>query len=126
MTPKKRILIIDDNASSTRLLKLNLHCSGRYTAQTVNDPTNAIAAAHEFSPDIILLDVMMPGMNGDEVAADLRAIPQFEKTPIVFLTAAVTKSEVTAQSGCIGGLPFLAKPVRLAEVIKCIEKSLHS
>lgn len=124
MTAKKRILIIDDDASLTRLLKLNLHCIGRYTAETVNDPTDAVAVARRFSPDVILLDVMMAGMNGGEVAADLRAISRFEKTPIVFLTAAVTKSEVTAQSGCIGGLPFIAKPVHVAEVVKCIEKSL--
>jgi len=59
------------------------------------------------------------------VAADLRAIPKFENTPIVFLTAAVTKSEVASQSGCIGGLHFVAKPVHVAEVVKCIEKSLR-
>jgi CheY-like chemotaxis protein len=126
MTEKKRVLIIDDDASLTRLLKLNLHYVGRYTAETVNDPAEAVAVARRFWPDVILLDVVMPGIGGGEVAADLRAIPEFEHTPIVFLTAAVTRSEVASQSGCIGGLPFIAKPVHLAEVVKCIEKSLHS
>ena len=126
MTAKKRILIVDDDVSSARLLKLNLHCSGRYTAEVVNDPTNAVAVAREFSPDVILLDVMMPGMDGGQLVSHLRAVAKLEHTPIVFLSAAVTRNEVASRSGCIGGLPFVAKPAHLAEVIKCLEKSLRN
>jgi DNA-binding response OmpR family regulator len=123
-TAKKRVLIIDDEASFTRLLKLNLHHTGHYTAETVNDPTKAIAVAREFSPDVILLDVMMPSMDGGEVAARMQANSKLKGTPIVFLTAAVKRNEITSHQGCIGGLPFIAKPVDFQEVVECIEKQL--
>jgi len=125
MTKRKRVLIIDDEASFTRLLTLNLHHTGRYTAEAVNDPAQAVAAAREFVPDVILLDVMMPGMDGGEVAARIQASPKLKQTPIVFLTAAVRKGEVQSHEGHIGGLPFIAKPVDMDEVVGCIEKSLR-
>ena len=119
---KKRVLIIDDEVAAARLLKLNLHHTGRYTAETVNKPTEALAVAREFLPDIILLDVMMPEMDGGEVAAQLRTVPALKDIPIVFLTAATTKAEVASKSGFVGGFPFVAKPIRVAEVVKCLEK----
>ena len=124
-TAKKRILIIDDEASFTRLLKLNLHHTGRYTAETVNDPDQALAVAREFSPDLILLDVMMPRVDGGELASRLLASSKFKTTPIVFLTAAVKRNEVSSHHGSVGGLPFIAKPVDLKEVIDCIETQLR-
>jgi CheY-like chemotaxis protein len=125
MTSKKRVLIIDDEASFTRLLKLNLHHTGRYTAETVNDPGQALAVAGEFAPDIILLDVMMPRMDGGELASRLLASSRFKATPIVFLTAAVKKNEVSSHQGSVGGLPFISKPVDFKEVIECIETQLR-
>ena len=122
---KKRVLIIDDEASFTRLLKLNLHHTGHYTAETVNDPTKALAVAREFSPDIILLDVMMPRLDGGEVAARMQANPKLKQTPIVFLTAAVKRDEIASHQGRIGGLPFIAKPVDFQEVVECIEMQLR-
>ena len=125
MIAKKRVLIIDDEASFTRLLTLNLHHTGRYTAEAVNDPAEAVAVARRFSPDVILLDVMMPGMDGGQVATRIQASSKLKKTPIVFLTAAVKKGEIELHRGYIGGLPFIAKPVDIDEVVGCIEKSLR-
>jgi two-component system, OmpR family, response regulator len=125
MTIKKsRVLIIDDEAGFTRLLKLNLHHTGKFVTETVNDPTRALAVASEFEPDLILLDVMMPSMDGGEVASRLQAVPKLRATPIVFLTAAVKRSEINAHQGLIGGLPFLAKPVELQELLECIDKNV--
>src|SRR5580765_1108812 len=90
---KKRVLIVDDEASFTRLLKLNFHHTGRYIAETVNDSTQAVRVAKRFSPDVILLDVMMPGMDGGEVASRIHALPRLSHTPIVFLTAAIKRDE---------------------------------
>jgi len=127
MTQKRRILIIDDEAGFTRLLKLNLQLTGRFMAETLNDPTRALTIAREFLPDLIVLDVMMPSMDGGEVASRLRSVPNLRGTPIVFLTAAVKKSEIHANQGLIGGMPFLAKPVELQELIDCIDNTIpHS
>jgi CheY-like chemotaxis protein len=121
---KPRILIIDDEASFTRLLRLNLESTGKYEVRDENWPTKAVAVAKDFRPDLIFLDVMMPGMDGGEIKGRLREVPFLQKTPIVFLTAAVTPVEVEAHKGVIGGEPYLAKPVDLDEIEQCIEKQL--
>lgn len=122
MSPKKRILIIDDEAGFTRLLKLNLEDTGDYEVRVENQPANAFEAAREFKPDLILLDVLMPGMDGGDVSARLQASSSTRSIPIVFLTAAVRKEEVGAHGGRIGGFPYLAKPADLPEVVSCIER----
>ena len=121
---KRRILIIDDEASFTRLLALNLGCTGKYTVRAENWAPNGLAAVRDFKPELILLDVMMPGIAGGELAAQLQAHPGLKDIPVVFLTAAVKKEEVQSRSGVIGGFPYLAKPVNLQELIDCIEKNL--
>ncbi|MFO1499165.1 MAG: response regulator [Verrucomicrobiota bacterium] len=125
MIQRRRVLIIDDEAGFTRLLKLNLHHTGRYSAETVNEPERAVEVAKRFLPDVILLDVMMPSLDGAEVANRLRSLAKLRSTPIVFITALARKQEVTSHQGLIGGLPFLAKPVDLQELIDCIEKQLR-
>jgi len=81
--------------------------------RTENSSKAAPAAAEEFRPDLILLDVMMPGLNGGDLANAFHASPTTKGVPVVFLTAAVIREEVRARNGLVGGLPFLAKPVNL-------------
>ena len=123
-TEKKRILVVDDEPSITRLLKLNLEQTNEYVVRTENDSATAVAAAEEFQPDLILLDVMMPGLDGGELASRFEANPKLKSVPIVFLTAAATKSEVYARGGKVGGHLFLAKPVELSEVVACLKQYL--
>jgi CheY-like chemotaxis protein len=121
---KKQILVVDDEPSITRLLKLNLEQTGEYDVRTENDAKACLAATEEFHPDLILLDVMMPGLDGGTLAARLQGNPKLKAVPIVFLTAAVTREEVRARNGVVGGLLFLAKPVNLHEVLGCLERVL--
>lgn len=86
----------------------------------------ALAAAEQFRPDFMLLDVMMPGLDGGNLASQLQASPKLKGVPIVFLTAAVTHEEVRQRDGLVGGLPFLAKPVNLQEVLACLQHHLTS
>jgi two-component system OmpR family response regulator len=123
-TEKKRILVVDDQPQNTRLLKLHLEGTNDYVVREENDARAALCAAEEFEPDLILLDVMMPGVDGGELAARFRASPKLKTVPIVFLTAAVTKEEVNAGGGLIGGASFLAKPVVLSEVVVCLRQHL--
>jgi CheY-like chemotaxis protein len=122
---KKRILVIDDEASVTRSIKLNLESVGDYEVRTENQARQALKMAREFKPDLILLDVMMPEMEGGAVAAQLREVSALKNTPIVFLTAIVSKEETKGQEAVIGGENFLAKPMDLAELIQCLEKHLR-
>ena len=124
---KKRILVVDDEPGITRMLKLNLEATNEYEVKIENSSTNALATAQSFQPDLVLMDVLMPGRDGGELASDFKESSKpLRDVPIVFLTAAVTKTEVAARFGLIGGLPFLAKPVDIPEVIACFKKYLPS
>lgn len=125
MNAKKRILIVDDEPGFTRLLKLNLEDTGHYEVKVENQAVHAFDAAREFKPDLIFLDVMMPGLDGGEVSARLQASSATRGIPIVFLTAAVRKEEVGQHGGRIGGFPYLAKPADLPEVMACIDRHLR-
>ena len=120
---KRRILIVDDDSNSTHLLKILLERSGPYLVLEENDPTKADQAAHNFKPDVILLDIVMPKMDGGELATQIEADSELRDTPIIFVTALVTQDE--AKSGLqIQGHPFVAKPISIPELIDAIEKHL--
>lgn len=119
---KKRILLVDDEKSLTTLLKLNLEDTGNYDVHVENWPEDALAAAREFKPDLVLLDIIMPRLPGGNVAAQIDSDPLLKGTPIVFLTAAVRRSQVEDNDGIICEHPCLAKPASVDEVIAMIEK----
>lgn len=119
---QKRILIIDDEASFTRMVRLNLEHTKRYTVCEENRAPHALTTAREFKPDLILLDVIMPGADGGEVASRIKADPLFKDVPVIFLTATITKKE--AADGVItGGYLFLPKPVSLKNLVECMENA---
>jgi len=120
--PKKRILLVDDEKSLTSLLKLNLEDTGNYEVRVENWAEDALQAAREFKPDLVLLDIIMPRMPGGNVAAQIDSDPQLKGTPIVFLTAAVRKHQVEENEGIICDHPCLAKPASMDEVVAMIEK----
>ena len=82
----------------------------------------AVATAEEFAPDVIVLDIMMPTMDGRHLAACLAVSPKLKGVPILFLTARISRQEVDAIGGQLGGFPFLAKPVPILELIACIQR----
>jgi CheY-like chemotaxis protein len=125
MEKKKKILVVDDEESFTKLIKLNLEQTGKYEVKTENKGLLALAAAREFKPDLILLDVIMPETDGGDVCYQLKNEKDTENIPIVFLTAAVNEEEVKESSGVIGGHPFIAKPVSVERLINVIEKNIH-
>ncbi len=119
---KKRILVVDDEPSVTRGIRMNLAALGDYEVLTENVARNALAAARDFRPDLILLDVMMPEMDGGDVAGQLRDNPALKDIPIVFLTAAISNDETGGHKMASGPGVYLAKPVQLGELTRCIER----
>ena len=119
MNPK-RILIVDYESSFTRLLRLTLEGTGKFLVEEVNDGRKAVDVARYFKPDIIFLDVVMPEIDGGDVATRIKADPELSPVPIVFLTAIVSPKEASHQSD-IGGFPFLAKPVSVDTLSKAVE-----
>ena len=120
---KPRILIVDDNRDFTHSGKLALEKTGRYSVWEENESARAHQTAQRVKPDLILLDIVMPETDGGEVAARIESDPTLHRTPVVFLTALVTKAE--ARSGLqIQGHPFLAKPIGVPELVAGIERYL--
>jgi CheY-like chemotaxis protein len=120
---ERRVLIVDDDQDSTYLVKILLEKIGHYRVLEENDAAKAHQTARNFRPDLILLDVMMPQRDGGDVAAQIEADPKLQRTPIIFLTALVTKAEAKAGFH-IQGHPVLAKPVNILKLINGLEENL--
>ena len=121
--PKLRILLVDDEVDFTRLLRANLEITEEYEVQMENNPVRVLDVARAFKPNLIVLDFLMPGMDGGEVAAQIRADATLKNTPILFLTAAVSSREVDSWVNKISG-PCLAKPIMPEDLIAWIELHL--
>ena len=122
---KKRILVIDDEVSFARMVKLNLEKSGSFEVRVENRAMFALATAREFLPDLILLDVIMPNMDGGDVSKQIKRDRTLKGTPIVFLTATVSKREAGEGGLNSGGELFLAKPVSVEALIACINEHIR-
>jgi len=123
---KKRILIVDDEVSFARMVKLNLEKTGAFDVRTENKATYALSAAREFKPDLIILDVIMPNMDGGDVSNQFKRDRQLRDTPIIFLTATVSKREAGEGGLNSGGALFLAKPLSVETLVARINEHLPS
>ncbi len=121
MDKKQKILIIDDEEDLCHFVKLNLERTGRFDVLVATRAQAGIDLAKINQPDLILLDILMPDMDGSQVAENLLLEPTTAKIPIVFLTALAQKKEVESAEGVIGGRTFIAKPVSPQELIARIE-----
>ncbi len=120
---KTKVLIVDDDVAASRLLALGLEKTGAFAVKVENVATRAAASAHEFGPDVVLLDVCMPGADGGDVAFRIHNDPLLKTTPIIFLTSLVSGRETNTQTER-GGYEFLPKPTSLGKVIACIDRHL--
>jgi CheY-like chemotaxis protein len=119
---KRRILLVDDEVAITRALAIYLSEQGECEVRVENQGSRAVAAALDFKPDLIFLDIVMPDADGGAVAAQMKTEPVLKHVPIVFLTALVSRHETGSMSKTIGGLPFLAKPVDPDIVLEYIDQ----
>lgn len=120
---KKRILIVDDEPQISRLAKAILDSTGNYETLEEHRSSRAIATMRDFQPDLVFLDVDMPGVDGGELASRMNADPTFRDTPVVFLTALVSKEDVSRASRR-GGFRYLAKPAGVSALLGCVEEIL--
>ena len=123
---KHKILMVDDEPAFTRVMRSYLETTGRFEVRLENDPRKALAAAREFRPDLVLLDVIMPDMDGGDVASQIKADPSLRGIRFLFLTAIVSKEFVARHGEIIGGHPFLAKPVDARELVEAVERELKA
>ncbi len=120
----RKILLVDDEAGFTQLLKMNLEKSGDFEVTIENDSTKAVSTARSFQPDVVLLDVVMPGMDGGDVQAQFQSDSTLSKVPVIMLTALVDSAELSdgavAQSGSSIVLP---KPVDLSLLLRVLDEA---
>ncbi len=119
----KRILLIDDEPQLTALVRQALEATGLYVIKEENHSLRALHAARHFQPDLILLDVIMPDIDGRDVAQEIHADPALQDVPIVFVTNLANKEEI-GSFGFFGGYSFLAKPFRISDLVNCVKEML--
>ena len=122
---KKWILIVDDEVSFVRMVKLNLEKTGAFEVRAENKASYALPVAREFKPDLIILDVIMPGMDGGDVSNQIKRDRNLKDMFIIFLTATVSKREAGDVGLNSGGELFLAKPVTVENLIQCINERVR-
>ena len=121
--PLKKILIVDDEPDILEFLKYNLKREG-YDVVTAPDGKQALAVAAAEKPDLIILDIMMPEMDGVEACNRLRSMKEFQHTPIAFLTA---RDEDFSQIAALdsGGDDYITKPIKPRVLISRIQALLR-
>ncbi|MFH1191702.1 MAG: response regulator [Candidatus Omnitrophota bacterium] len=121
---KKKVMLIDDEEHFLKLMKLNLENTGKYEVQTLSDAREIILKIKSFNPDVILLDILMPKMDGVEVCKILNADPAGGRIPIITLSALDTDKDRLMMYK-LGVVDFLIKPIEKDELISKIEKALQ-
>jgi len=116
----KKVLVVDDEKDVLLMLEKRLTAEG-YSVITTTKSTNAMALAKSQHPDIIILDIVMPGMDGGEVAAKLREHPLTRSIPVIFLTALLSKTEEYHENRMIGSNITFAKPFDTEELLARID-----
>jgi DNA-binding response OmpR family regulator len=113
------VLVVDDEAPIRLLCRVNLEAEGMQVLEA-SDGESGLATARAENPDVVLLDVMMPGRNGWEVAEELLADPATSEIPIIFLTA---RAEVKdrAKGIDLGGVDYVTKPFNPVELAPLVQ-----
>jgi len=119
----KTILVVDDEKHITIILNKYLSREG-FEVLTATDGESALKIAKEYEIDLIILDIMMPGMDGGDVMANLMKDGQLKNIPIVFLTGLIADNETAAFNGNSAGRLILSKSLDIKEQVKAIKEVL--
>ena len=119
---QRRILLIDDEPNLTAMVRQALEATGRYLIKEEHHSLRALHAARHFQPDLILLDVVMPELDGREVARRMQADPALQDVPIIFVTSLAPGKIGTV--GFLAGYSFIAKPFEISDLVNCVAEVL--
>jgi len=118
---KKKVLVVDDEADFLKILKINLEETNNYEVLTLSSANDIVSQVHIFKPDIILLDILMPGIDGIETCEMLNKDPMGEHIPIIMLSA-LDKDVDKLKTFKAGVTDYLVKPIKKEDLIGKIEK----
>ena len=122
MDELKRILYVEDEPDIQAVAKIALEAVGGFELKVCSSGDEALSEAAAFSPDLLLLDVMMPGMDGPTTLQELRKLSGLQETPAIFMTAKVQNNEIEhfKKVGALDVIPKPFDPMKLAEQIEKI------
>ncbi|MDD5538978.1 MAG: response regulator [Candidatus Omnitrophota bacterium] len=120
---KRRVLVVDDEENLRKLLKLNLEETGKFTVETLANVKDLIDTLHMFKPEVILLDLLMPGLGGLEACEMLNRDPFGQGVPIIILSSLAKDGDKRAAYGK-GVVDYLVKPIEKDDLVAKIEKAL--
>jgi CheY-like chemotaxis protein len=120
---KKKVMVVDDEEDFLKITKLNLEETNKYEVMTLSNAKDVISKLHDFKPDIILLDILMPQTGGIEACGMLNEDPIGRKTPIIILSA-LEKDKDKLEAYKMGIVDYIVKPIEKDELITRIEKAL--
>ncbi|MGB8169916.1 MAG: response regulator [Chthoniobacteraceae bacterium] len=123
---KPRILVVDDDPSIGVYLTRLLEESGRYLVEVETDPIVAMATARLYKPDLLVLDIYMPGLSGLEIAEQLRAEPCLRSRPIIFFTGMPGREMPPTSSLKDGPMEYLTKRSSGDEIVETIDRLLRA
>ena len=107
--PLRRICCVEDDDDIRRIMRLSLEKIGKMTVDLVADPALAIDSMIAFRPDLVMLDWMMPGMDGPALLRKMREVPETRALPVVFVTAKASQREL-AELRALGAAGTISKP----------------
>ena len=127
MSELKKILYVEDEPDIQAVARIALETVGQFTLEVCSSGQEALDRAEGFDPDLILLDVMMPGLDGPDTLTELRKIAGLSDKKVIFMTAKVIYSEVQRylDLGTIGVIPKPFDPMGLAEQVRSIWQESH-
>jgi CheY-like chemotaxis protein len=122
----QKVCYVEDDEDIQRIVRMSLERVGKMTVEVVGDPTRAIDAMIAFGPDIVMLDWMMPVMDGPTLFRKMREVPQTKDLPVVFITAKASASEMNElrDLGAAGVISKPFSPKDLPEQLRAIWNSL--
>ncbi len=123
MAPGKRILICDDDPVILRLLQVNLELEG-YEVVLANNGEQALEVAQAENPDLIILDIMMPRLDGYQTAERLKGSPSTRDTPVIFLSARAQASDID-RGRQFGVEEYLTKPFDPSDLLDVVERLIR-
>ena len=121
--PKKKVLIVDDEENFVKLLKRNLDETGKYEVLALLNANDIINNVHVFKPDIILLDIIMPGTTGIEACQILNNDIVGKGIPIIILSALVKDAD-KQKAYKVGIVDYMEKPIELTRLIEKIDRCI--
>ena len=120
--PLQRICYVEDDEDIQRIVRMSLERVGKMTVELVTDPNTAIGVMREFKPDLVMLDWMMPGMDGPTLFRKMKQLPEVASLPVVFITAKATPRDMEEliMLGAAGTISKPFSPKDLPEQLRAI------